>query len=285
MKKSGLMFVLWLLSLAGGTAQVTLQLSLEQEQFLPGEILPLAVRIVNRSGQTINLGGDNDWLKFTVESRDVPVVVRTGEPPVAEDIVLDSAHAAIKEVNIAPYFNLKKPGHYTVSATAMLKDWNRQISSAPISFDIVNAASLREIEFGVPLPAGVSNRPPEVRKYVLLQANYLKKLMLYFQLSEPTGKHDKVYTLGQMLNMNLQDTQLDRLSNLHVLYQVGAHTSSYVMINPDGELMKRQTYEFTTRPRLRIEDDGRVVVVAAARVERPNDLPVSLPEKAEPVRP
>lgn len=279
------MFVLWLLSLAGGTAQVTLQLSLEQEQFLPGEILPLAVRIVNRSGQTINLGGDNDWLKFTVESRDVPVVVRTGEPPVAEDIVLDSAHAAIKEVNIAPYFNLKKPGHYTVSATAMLKDWNRQISSAPISFDIVNAASLREIEFGVPLPAGVSNRPPEVRKYVLLQANYLKKLMLYFQLSEPTGKHDKVYTLGQMLNMNLQDTQLDRLSNLHVLYQVGAHTSSYVMINPDGELMKRQTYEFTTRPRLRIEDDGRVVVVAAARVERPNDLPVSLPEKAEPVRP
>lgn len=271
-------FGLWLggwLAFAGAlSAQVTMELSLDQEQFLPGETLPVIVRIANRSGQTLTLGMEEDWLKFTVESRDVPIVVKNGEAPVVEKIVLDSAKAVIKRVNIAPYFNLKKPGHYSVMATAVIKDWNQQIVSAPVQFDIINAARLLDQEFGVPLPAGEASRPPEVRKYTLLQANYLKKgLTLYFQLSEPSGKLDKVFPLGPMLNINLPDTQLDRLSNLHVLYQIGAHTSCYTVLSPEGVLLKRQTYEFTTRPRLKLDDEGNVAVTGATRVGKPNDLP------------
>lgn len=275
-------FGLWLggwLAFAGAlSAQVTMELSLDQEQFLPGETLPVIVRIANRSGQTLTLGMEEDWLKFTVESRDVPIVVKNGEAPVVEKIVLDSAKAVIKRVNIAPYFNLKKPGHYSVMATAVIKDWNQQIVSAPVQFDIINAARLLDQEFGVPLPAGEASRPPEVRKYTLLQANYLKKgLTLYFQLSEPSGKLDKVFPLGPMLNINLPDTQLDRLSNLHVLYQIGAHTSCYTVLSPEGVLLKRQTYEFTTRPRLKLDDEGNVAVTGATRVGKPNDLPPPMP--------
>lgn len=275
-------FGLWLggwLAFAGAlSAQVTMELSLDQEQFLPGETLPVIVRIANRSGQTLTLGMEEDWLKFTVESRDVPIVVKNGEAPVVEKIVLDSAKAVIKRVNIAPYFNLKKPGHYSVMATAVIKDWNQQIVSAPVQFDIINAARLLDLEFGVPLPAGEASRPPEVRKYTLLQANYLKKgLTLYFQLSEPSGKLDKVFPLGPMLNINLPDTQLDRLSNLHVLYQIGAHTSCYTVLSPEGVLLKRQTYEFTTRPRLKLDDEGNVAVTGATRVGKPNDLPPPMP--------
>jgi hypothetical protein len=273
MKKSLLWFGLWLMSVGCLSAQVTMKLSLDQEQFLPGEALFVSVRINNQSGQTLNLGGDDEWLKFSVESRDVPIVTKRGEAPVAENIILESAHAAIKRVNIAPYFNFKKPGRYSVTATAVIKDWGQEITAAPVSFDIINAAMLREIDFGVPLPAGVSNRPPEVRKYTLLQANYLKDLMLYFRLSDASGTHDKVFSLGRMLNMNLQDTQIDRASNLHLLYQIGAHSSCYTMINPDGELLKRQTYEFSAHPHLSFDESGAVTVVGAMRVAKPNDLP------------
>lgn len=273
MKHIGLIVGAWLASAAGLCAQVTMELALDQEQFLPGETLPVVVRITNRSGQTLRLGTDEGWLKFAVESRDIPIVGKNGEVPVAEDIVLDSAHTAIKRVNIAPYFNLKSAGHYSVMATAVIKDWNRQITSQRVEFDIIQAAKLKEVEFGVPLPPGESNRPPEVRKYTLLQANYLKKLTLYFQLSEASGKHDRVFPLGPMLNINLPDTQLDQMSNLHVLYQIGPHSSRYVMISPDGDLLKRQTYEFTARPRLRYDELGRVVVAGATRLEKPNDLP------------
>ncbi len=250
-----------------------MELTLDQEQFLPGETLTVVVRITNRSGQTLNLGSDEEWLKFAVESRNVPIVVRNGEPPVAENIVLDSAHTAIKRVNIAPYFNLKNPGHYSVMATAVIRDWGKQITSAPVGFDIIHAAKLREVEFGVPLPPGTSNHPPEVRKYALLQANHLKELTLYFQLTEASGKHDKVFPLGPMLNINLPETQLDRASNLHILYQIGAHTSCYSVISPDGDLLKRQTYEFTSHPRLKYDEQGNLMVAGATRLEKPSDLP------------
>ena len=273
MKHFGLIVGAWLASLGCLYAQVTMELSLDQEQYLSGEALPVVVRISNRSGQTLTLGTEEGWLKFAVESRDMPIVVRNGEAPVAEKIVLESAQAVIKRVNITPYFNLKRQGHYSVTATALIQDWGKQITSAPVGFDIIRAATLRELEFGVPLPPGVSNRPPDVRKYTLLQANYLKKLMLYFQLSDPTGKHDRVFPLGRMLNMNLQDTQLDRVSNLHLLYQVGAHTSCYTVISPDGELLTRQTYEFNAHPRLRYDESGGIAVAGAMRLERPDDLP------------
>ena len=93
MKRSGLWLGVWLMSLGGVSAQVTMELSLDQEQYLPGETLPAVVRITNRSGQTLTLGTEEGWLKFAVESRDVPIVVRNGEAPVMEKIVLESAQA------------------------------------------------------------------------------------------------------------------------------------------------------------------------------------------------
>ena len=59
-------------------AQVRVEVTLDQEQFLPGEALPAAVRITNRSGQTLHLGGQADWLTFSVESRDGFIVVKNG---------------------------------------------------------------------------------------------------------------------------------------------------------------------------------------------------------------
>ena len=258
-----------------------MEISLDQEQFLPGEALNAVVRISNLSGQTISLGAEEGWLKFAVESRDGFIVLKNGEAPVAEKITLESAKAVIKRVNIAPFFNLKKPGRYTLTATASLTDWNKQISSAPKFFDIINAATLREQEFGVPPPSGVSGQPPEVRKYTLLQANYLQRLTLYFQLSDGAGKIMKVYPLGPMLNISLPETQVDRLSRLHVLYQIGAHSCCYTVFNPDGEISKRQTYDFESRPRLRFDDDGNVVVNGAVRREKPDDLPAPVPVSEE----
>ncbi len=284
MKNFGLVVGLWLASLVSLSAQVTMELALDQGEFLPGEALPVVVRITNRSGQTLNLGTDEDWLKFSVESRDIPIVVKNGEAPVAENIVLESAHTAIKRVNIAPYFNLKNPGHYSVLATAVIKDWSRQITSAPVGFDVIHAANLREVEFGVPLPAGVSNRPPEVRKYTLLLANHLSKLTLYFQLSEASGKHDRIFSLGRMINA-VPDMEVDRASRLHILYQIGAHADCYTVISPDGDLLKRQTYEFTSHPHLKYDENGEMAVAGATRVKKPNDLPAPNLEAGETKKP
>src|ERR1700737_246926 len=108
MKTAGLVFAFFCACIGQVAAQVTMELTMDQDKFLPGETLNAVVRINNLSGQTLNLRTDQDWLKFAVESPDGFIVPKTGEAPVAEKITLESAKAAIKRVNIAPYFNLKK---------------------------------------------------------------------------------------------------------------------------------------------------------------------------------
>src|SRR5208283_1575480 len=93
-----------LFSLFNAPAQVvTVQLTLEQEQFLPGESLPVTVHIVNSSGQSLHLGADAKWLTFTVESADNNFVVMknadppvtagvTNQPPVVRKYILEEAN-------------------------------------------------------------------------------------------------------------------------------------------------------------------------------------------------
>src|SRR5260370_22807037 len=79
--------VLGLALLAGfaqpASAQVQVQVTLDQDQFLQGESVQVAVRISSRYGQTLDLGLDPDWLTFSIESRDGFVVAKLGDAPVA----------------------------------------------------------------------------------------------------------------------------------------------------------------------------------------------------------
>lgn len=267
---------LWLLvgSLLPSSAQVTVEVALDQDQFLSGEALPVAVRITNRSGQTLRLGDDPNWLTFGVESRDGFIVVKTSEVPVLGGFTLESSKMAIKRVNLAPYFNLTRPGRYTIIATVQIKDWDSQISSQPKAFDIIDGAKLWSQEFGI--PATNTNHPPEVRKYALQQANYLKsQLKLYVRLTDVSEtKVFKVFPIGPMVSFGQPEPQLDKYSNLHVLYQNGPREFSYTVINPDGDVIVRQTYDYVnSRPRLQMSEDGKLIVIGGVRRVTVNDVP------------
>src|SRR6059036_1830397 len=97
------------------SAQVSVALALDQDQFLPGESLMVGVRITNFSGQTLHLGKDSDWLRFTVEGRDNYIVPRTGDVPVAGEFDVESSTVVTRRVDVAPYFALTKPGRYLMT--------------------------------------------------------------------------------------------------------------------------------------------------------------------------
>jgi len=118
-------------------AQVTVEVTQDQQQFLQGEALPVAVRITNRSGQTLHLGGEDDWLTFTIEEREGRSVPKLSDPPVKGDFELDSSHVATKRTDLVSYFAPTLPGHYSIVASVIVKDWNREIESPPTSFDII----------------------------------------------------------------------------------------------------------------------------------------------------
>lgn len=258
---------------SAGLAQVSVELNLDQEQFLAGESVEVGVRITNFSGQTLHLGADNDWLHFSVEGRDNYVVPMTGEVPVLGAFDVESSSVATRRIDLAPCFALFKPGHYLVTVTMKLKDWDKEVMSKPKPLDIIAGTKLWEQEFGIPGPSG---NPPEVRKYALQQATHLKQLKLYVRVSDATeSRVFGVFPIGPLISFSNPEHQIDKSSNLHVLYQTGARSFNYSVVNADGRLLVRQTYDYSdTRPGLRVDREGRIFISGGVRRVAPDDLPL-----------
>jgi hypothetical protein len=267
---------LFLATLARLAAQVTVDVTLDQDQFLPGETMIAIVHITNLSGQPLALGETSDWLSFSLQSRDGSLVPRSTEPPVTGAFTLESSKKATKRVDLAPFFALDRPGRFDLVATVRIKGWNREIKSAPRHFDIIEGTKLWEQEIGVPKPEGVTNAVPEIRKYMLQQARYLKnQIRLYFRLTDASGTRVyRVTPVGAMISFSQPEPQVDKYSNLHVLYQNGPHSFSYTVFNPLGQLLTRQTHDWIgTRPRLKVGADGGISVAGGTRRITPNDIP------------
>ena len=172
------------LAILPAAAQVTVEVMTDQDQFLKGESLPVAVKITNRSGQKLHLGGDNQWLTFNVDSYDGFIVLKNSEVPVMGAFDLESSQEATKHVDIAPSFGLNKQGRYKITATLNVKNWPQQINSKPKDFEIVPGAKLWSQDFGLP----ATNRAPEMRRYSLEEASYLRgQKRLYVQVSDQAG--------------------------------------------------------------------------------------------------
>ena len=246
-------------------AQVTVELVLEQDQFLARETMPLAVKIINSSGQPIRLGADANWLTFTIESVDGFVVIKNSEVPVQGEFDLESSQMGIKRVDLAPYFVMSKTGRYKIIATLHIPDWTATVTSAPKSFDIIHGAKIWAREFG--MRTG-TNAAPDVFKFTLEQANYLRsQLRLYVQLSD--AEETRVFhteSLGAMVSFSSPEAQVDRFSQLHVLWQAGAQSFSYCLVGPNGKLIRKETYDnFGSRPRMSVNQTGEVIIIGGTR--------------------
>jgi len=270
------MCVLLCASLGRLSAQVTIEIMTDQDEFLPGETIPVIARVTNRSGQTLKFSHDQHWLKFVIQAKEGYVGMKGNEPTVDEDVTLESSERADVRVNLAPYFQLEKTGHYQVSATINVPEWKRQIHSDPKGFDVIKGARVWQQEFGVPKSADDTNAAPEMRTYALQEANYLRShLILYVQVTDTAGKINKVQPIGPMISFGQPEAKVDKLSNLHVLYQNGPRSFSYTITNPDCEITTRQTYDYTSRPRLVPNAEGKITVEGGTRRISRDDLPSS----------
>src|SRR5438876_2429594 len=100
MKIFPLLLGIFLASVAWSTAQVSVELVLDQEQFLLDESLPVKVRITNRSGQTLKLGEEADWLSFSVEGREAQIVAPLKEVSVPGEQAIESSMVASRRVDL-----------------------------------------------------------------------------------------------------------------------------------------------------------------------------------------
>lgn len=249
---------------------VQIEVIADQKTFLPSESMVVGVRISNLSGQSLRLGLDNDWVTFTVQGQQQKSVMRLMEMPVAGAFTSEPATRSTVRFDLAPYFDLSRPGNYTVTATVRVPELDATFSSPPKKFDITRGTDLWEQEFGVP---GSPESGPIFRKYSLVQANHLGQLKLYVRVSEANGQVLKVYPLSPLVGASRPEHQIDRESNLHVLNQGGAKAFVYCVVSPDGELRVRQTYDAVSRVRIAVDLEGKFGVIGGVRRVTANDIP------------
>jgi hypothetical protein len=279
--------VLALLAVAAGPARaqfngVTAELQLAQDQYLPGEDLQLKVKIFNRSGQPVSFGLDNKWITFNIVGENNYLVPKTSEMPVSGEFTLLSGQSGARELNLTPYFDFRRPGHYRIGATIRISQWNQEIPCKSATFTVANGLPLHglvNIQFGLPPPPGVSNAVPEVRNYSLIKVAYLDELRLYFRLTDNNGRTLKVFPLSRMLSFSEPEAQMDRFNNFHVLMQTGARSFTYSVVSPEGRLLARHEYT-STRPVLRATGDGGIFVGGGQRRVSENDIPPPAAESA-----
>ncbi len=274
--------LLWLLGIVSGAqAQpngVTAELKLEQTQFLANEDVQLKVRIINRSGQDLSLGREDDWITFSIQGAADSVVMKLLEMPVAGAFTLHSAQTGVRTFNLAPYFDFHRPGRYVIGATIRIPQWDQQVECKSVDLTIVQGArvpNIPEVAVGVPPIDGDTNKPPEVRKYILQEVNYITESRLYLRLTDATGARTyRVVPIDRLVSFSQPEAQVDRYSNMHILNQTGAKSFCYCVVNPHGQMLEKETYDYTQyRPVLRSAPDGRIVVAGGVRHFTDRDIP------------
>ena len=141
-------------SLLEARAQLSVELILDQQQFLKDESMPIKVKITNRSGQTLHFGKESDWLTFSVDSRDGSLVSKLREVSVSGEFDLESATVATREVDVMPCFDFSQPGRYNVAATIKVHDWDKEISSKPAVVEVKRGSQLHRQRYEKGIPQG-----------------------------------------------------------------------------------------------------------------------------------
>lgn len=269
-----LLAALWLVAPLSILAQMRVELSFDQETYLPHEPMLATVLVYNSSGQPLVLGRDNKWLSFNIETAEGSLVRQRKPVEVQGEFKLPSASRARKVVNLAEAFELTRFGRYYITAVVQVPEWGQSFDSArPRPIGISAGTTLWESTFG--LPGADSNTRPEMRKFQLVQASHRKKLSLYVRITdESAGETYSIFPIGQLVGFSKPEPQLDRWSNLHVFYQDAAHTFRYFTITPDGLMLARQTWEIgAERPVMTVNSEGRISVTGGVRRVNASDLP------------
>jgi hypothetical protein len=256
------------------SAQIKVQVSFDQEQFLPNESIMAKVKVSNSSGQNLVFGVDAEWLSITVESPKFGII-NEGKPlEQVGEFSLPSAHSATRKVDLIKSIDMSRVGRYTIIAEVYIAQWGGVYTSAAKEFIISPGTTLKELTFGIPTETGKGS--PEFRKYQLIQANHLKDNRLYLRITDLGEEHTyKIFPLGPQLSFSNPEAQLDTWNNLHVLFQIGARSFQSLTVSPDGILMTRQTHEYSgdSRPILTVREDGAVRVKGGIRRPAGSDLP------------
>tara|TARA_A100001037_G_scaffold291164_1_gene304868 strand:- start:1099 stop:1959 length:861 start_codon:yes stop_codon:yes gene_type:complete len=248
-------------------------------EFLPNEPLAVGVSIKNFSGRPVILGQHREWIRFLIMDVQGRPVVKGKDPPAGEIFIVPNGKTVVKWIDLAPFFNVRQPGTYSITGRVNVRQWRQDVDALPCQIKVTAGMVLAAHKFGVPDKNNIA-KPPEIRVFKLLRKRADGRLLLYLRVAEENDY--AVYTvrqLGPMVQLSPPEFQLDQSGRIHVFFRSGASRYTYCVADADGVLEKRQSYEtyLRKRPMMRMSDKGVLEIRGGRRVFSYTDFPAAPP--------
>ena len=100
-------------------AQISLELEWKERRYLPKEDFMVKVRLINFSGQNLEIGNIHNWLRFEIETKDghfiKPLKIL---PTQGSSVVLSNSREAMIPINLTQHFDIVHQGKYLIQAAA-----------------------------------------------------------------------------------------------------------------------------------------------------------------------
>lgn len=246
--------------------QIQVDLKFKRLQYIAYEPVIATVTITNLAGRDIELRNDKDqsWYGFEVtakEGRTLGPLPHPPEPP----LQLAAGTTVTRKINLTPLFPITDLGVYRVRANVFFADLNKFFYAPTKVVEITSARPIWQQTVGDPGGNGV-------RTYSLMTNRFPDHTSLYVRVEDK--ENSLVYatfSLGRVISFDEPHAEIDRQNQLHVLQCSAPRIWSYSLINPNGKLLKHETYaQARSMPRLRRGADGTIAVAGGMR-----DVPVA----------
>lgn len=208
-------------------AQVELTWSLANNRTVLMEPVLALVRIVNNSGQTLDLTPrGNAKLTFDVEDQPTSTVPGTGKPLLQQPVLIPAGETREVELNLLDAYRIVKGQSYML--TPMLEFDGLRFLGQRLSLEVQPGIVLIQRDYG--LPSSGDARQVSVR---LVHRDRYDRLFLRIDNSS-TGYCLGVYDLGRVIRFFTPCLEQDRNGAFHVLHQTGPDRFAYSTFGYDG---------------------------------------------------
>lgn len=257
---------------------LNVRLMADNTEYLPNESLMIGVSIENFSGTPVVLGQHAQWIQFLIQDIHGRPVVKSGNPPAGEIFIVPNATTVTRWINLAPYYNVRQQGAYSITASVNVRQWKQNMQAELCRIQVVGGFELAAKKFGVPNRLGL-NAPPEIRVFKLLRKRDNGRLLLYLRVAEENDYAVyNVRRLGPMVQLSPPEYQIDSEGKIHIFFRSGALTYIYCVADAQGRLQKRHTYQtyLGKRPVMRSDGKKGLEVAGGRRVFVRSDYPFAI---------
>ena len=240
-----LLVVCGLLAATSVRAQLGIALASSHDKFLRYEPIEVTVTLRNYSGNTLTFsqdGPNRGYLFFEVDTHNGRLVkpLKTKENP-AEGLVLNAGETKALSLSLNNFFDLQKPGSYTVKAQIGHARLGNDYQSDEVTFEVREGLPILSRNVGLPGEDGGTRIKAMKVSLVLFQDD---DQAIYCLRVEDDDLVYATIRLGRQIDSSEPEMDADATSDVHLLLQVAARLYSYQIYNMAGGRVKlrQQSY-------------------------------------------